>query len=219
MKPSVLLSWSGGKDSAMALEEMERRGERPLLLTTVTEGVERISMHGVRRQLLKLQAESLGCPLEELFLPLPCSNELYEERMGALLTRLAAEGMSRAVFGDIFLEQVRRYREERLGRAGFELLFPLWGIDTATLARRFIASGYRAVVVCVDARVLDGSFAGRDYDEGFLSDLPAGVDPCGENGEFHTFVTDGPPFRRPVKVLKGETVVKEERFVYCDLTA
>ncbi len=215
----VLLSWSGGKDCALALRELlaEGRCRVAALLTTVTEEYERVSMHGVRRALLHRQAGLLGLPLAEVFIPPSASNEVYAERMAAALARFRAEGVSRVAFGDLFLADIRRYREENLARAGLGALFPLWGKDTAALARAFLAAGFRARVTCVDTAQLDGRFAGREYDAAFLGELPDTADPCGENGEFHTFVYDGPLFRQAVDFRPGETVLREGRFRFHDL--
>ncbi|MBP1623178.1 MAG: ATP-binding protein [Acidobacteria bacterium] len=218
-KDRVLVGWSGGKDSAMALYELKsiEHIEIAALLTTVTEGYDRISMHGVRRELLVKQAGELGYPLEEISIPQNCTNETYEQRMRATLERYQREGISAAVFGDLYLEGIRAYREERMGRIGMRCIFPVWGRPTAEFAGRFIDLGFRAIVVCVDTQALELEFAGRDYDRDFIRDLPASADPCGENGEFHTFVYDGPIFRRPVEVQRGEKVLRDNRFYYCDL--
>lgn len=219
MSEPVLLLWSGGKDSALALHALQRddRYEVRALLTTMTQGYDRISMHGVRRALLEAQATSLGLPLRTVSIPQRCSNDDYEALMREALTALRDDGVTTAAAGDIFLADVRRYREELLARAGLEPLFPLWGEDTAALARAFIASGFRARTTCVDTEALAPGFAGRAFDEAFLRDLPASADPCGENGEFHTFVHDGPAFRAPVPHEVGETVLRDERFLFCDL--
>ena len=221
MKRRVLLGWSGGKDAAMALHELKRTDgiEVAALLTTVTEGYDRISMHGVRRELLEKQAGALGYPLDEVLIPQTCTNEVYEERMRKALARHQREGVTAAAFGDLFLEDIRAYREERMRLAGMSCIFPVWGRPTTEFARQFIDLGFRAIVVCVDTETLSGDFAGREYDPGFLQDLPAGVDPCGENGEFHTFVYDGPIFSEPVCVRRGETVLRDGRFMYCDLVS
>jgi uncharacterized protein (TIGR00290 family) len=213
---SVALSWSGGKDSALALRALREEGVAPAaLLSTVTEDYERVSMHGVRRTLLRKQAAATGVPLVEVEIPAGCTNDVYESRMEAAFAgELAA--VQEFAFGDLFLEDIREYRESRLARAGRRARFPVWGRDTAALARRFIADGFRAILVCVDPVKLDPSFAGRDYDERLLEDLPAGVDPCGENGEFHTFVTAGPVFDRAIACRRGE-VVERDGFVFCDL--
>ncbi|MBW1923429.1 MAG: adenine nucleotide alpha hydrolase [Deltaproteobacteria bacterium] len=215
----ALLCWSGGKDSAMALHRLVHEGGRytPVgLLTTVTEVYDRISMHGVRRSLLRRQARSLGLPVEEVVLSPHSSNEEYEALMEDVLVRWKRKGVNSVVFGDIFLEDIRKYREENLNKVGMRAVFPLWGQDTSALAEWFLASGFRAVVTCVDSRVLAGSFAGRYMDEAFFSDLPEGVDPCGENGEFHSFVVDGPIFRKPMVFTVGKTVLRDG-FYFCDL--
>ena len=213
----VLLSWSGGKDSALALHELRAAGrEVAALVTTVTGEYERVSMHGVRRELLARQAAALGLALEEVRIPPRATNEEYEAALGAALLRGRDRGLDTVAFGDLFLEDVRRYRDELLSRLGLRGLYPIWGRDTAETARRFVALGFRAIVVCVDPRALDPAFAGRWIDGRFLDELPAGVDPCGENGEFHTFVTDGPGFRQPVRVRPGEAVARDG-FAFRDL--
>ena len=219
MKENVLFGWSGGKDSALALYELskDKHIHVSALLTTVTEGYDRISMHGVRRDLLQKQAAALGFPLEEIPIPQKCTNEIYEQRMQQVLEKHRGQGVMRAAFGDLFLEEVRQYREERMGRIGMKCIFPLWGINTTELAGRFVDLGFRAIIVCVDTNVLDSRFAGREYNHDLLRDLPAGIDPCAENGEFHTFVYDGPNFSRPVEVQRGETILRDNRFFYCDL--
>jgi uncharacterized protein (TIGR00290 family) len=215
----ALFAWSGGKDSVLALYEITRQANTDIaaLLTTITEGYNRISMHGVRRELLVAQAEALGYPLEEVHIPPQCTNEVYEQCMQQALEKYQQAGVTHTVFGDLFLAEVRAYREERLARIGMQGLFPLWGRNTGELARQFVRLGFRAVIVCVDTTVLNGAFAGREYDEDFLRDLPDEVDPCGENGEFHTFVYAGPIFRQPIPIERGEKVLREERFYYCDL--
>ena len=215
----VLMSWSGGKDSALALEKLRASGDYEVtaLLTTVSEAYDRISMHGVRTELLHRQAFALGLPLQIVRIPAAATNDAYEERMAEMLAGVRAAGVHVVAFGDLFLEDVRRYREERLASVGMSAVFPLWGMDTAALAERFISTGYRAVLTCVDGDQLDASFCGRAFDPALLADLPAGVDPCGERGEFHSFVYDGPAFSEPVRWHPGETVVREERFVYADL--
>lgn len=217
-KSKALLSWSGGKDCAAALGRVLAGGRLDVaaLVTTVTAGYERISMHGVRTALLEEQARALGIKLEKAVIPMASSNEEYEAALESVLSRYEGQ-LSKVVYGDIFLEDVKKYREKHLARLGFECEFPLWGIDTGKLAREFIESGWRAVVVCVDGDVLSGGFAGREYDHGFLSDLPDDVDPCGENGEFHTFVYDGPIFGQRVEFQKGEVVLRDGRFFFCDL--
>lgn len=215
----VLFAWSGGKDSAMALYEIKKEPAYKVvaLLTTVTEDYDRISMHGVRRELLEEQAESLGLPLEIVFIPKGCSNSDYESRMLPVLKRRLEAGVTSVCFGDIFLEELRRYRERNLSTLGMKGLFPLWKRDSRRLAADFISSGFKAVIACTDSDMLDMRFVGREYDEAFLSELPATVDPCGENGEFHSFVHDGPIFRKRVKYIPGEKVLRNERFWYVDL--
>jgi uncharacterized protein (TIGR00290 family) len=213
----VVVSWSGGKDSALALHEIAGRYDVVALLTTVTDGYDRISMHGVRTALLERQAAALGLPLEVIRIPPSCTNDDYESRMCAALDRHRSAGVAGVVCGDIFLEDVRRYREERLFRGGLKGVFPIWGRESAGLVRQFLGLGFRAVLCCVDTRVLPAEFAGRLYDDALLADLPAGCDPCGENGEFHTFVFDGPSFAAPVRWRPGERTLREGRFGYCDL--
>ncbi|HML95441.1 MAG TPA: adenine nucleotide alpha hydrolase [Thermodesulfobacteriota bacterium] len=218
MKTKALLSWSGGKDCAAALAGVlaEGRLDVAALVTTVTAGYGRISMHGVRTVLLQGQARALGIPLEEIVIPRAASNEAYEAALEGVLLRYRG-AIPTVVYGDIFLRDVREYRERHLRRLEFECEFPLWGMDTGKLAREFIESGWRAVVVCVDGEALGGEFAGREYDRDFLTDLPDDVDPCGENGEFHTFVYDGPIFGRSVEFERGEVVKRDGRFYFCDL--
>lgn len=215
---SVALSWSGGKDSSLALWVMrEELGTPPAaLLTTVTEDFDRVSMHGVRRELVRAQAEAVGLPLVEIGIPAACVNEVYEPRMAAVLSSPPLAETETMAFADLYLEEIRAYREERLLGAGREALFPLWGLDTTELAQRFIAAGFEATLVCVDPSQIDASFAGRAFDESLLADLPEGADPCGENGEFHTFVHAGPIFAEPIAVEVGETVVRGG-FVFTDL--
>lgn len=215
----AILSWSGGKDSALALYEIRQGREVEIvgLLTTVTEGYDRSSMHGIRRSLIEQQADSVGLPLEQVPLSTVSSNEEYESRMREVLEGHRQRGISAVVFGDIFLEDVRKYREGRLASIGMRGVFPLWAKDTAGLARTFLRLGFKAVVTCVDAEQMDPSYAGRAFDERMLASLPAGVDPCGENGEFHSFVYDGPIFSRPIPFSTGEVVLREKRFRYCDL--
>jgi uncharacterized protein (TIGR00290 family) len=219
MRQKVLLAWSGGKDSSLALHEIREAGELSVaaLLTTVSEDYDRVSMHGIRRELLEIQARLMGYPLEVVLIPQTATSETYEARMRTLLEKWARRGVTGVAFGDLFLEDIRAYRERNLERVGMEAIFPLWGSDTTGLARRFIDLGFRALVTCVDGEALDGAFVGRDYDEQFLRDLPGSVDPCGENGEFHTFVYDGPLFPKPIDVVRGEAVLRENRFYFCDL--
>jgi uncharacterized protein (TIGR00290 family) len=214
----VVFAWSGGKDSAMALHSLLRNPAFRVvsLLTTVTEGYDRISMHGVRRVLLHRQAESIGLPVEEVAIPPQCVNSVYESRMAEAVVRFRSRGVLHFGFGDIFLRDLRTYREEKLSSEGMTALFPLWDVDTRELAARFVADGFRAFTVCLDPRKLDKSFAGRELDKAFFNELPPAVDPCGENGEFHTFVFDGPIFRWSVPVQSGE-VVERDGFIFCDL--
>ncbi len=214
----ILFCWSGGKDSAMALHALLRQDEFRVvaLLTTVTEGYERISMHGVRRELLERQAESIGLPLYEVRIPPQCVNPVYEARMEEAMRVHYENGVRKVAFGDIFLEDLRTYREKNLARIGMTALFPLWKRDTRELIRTFQADKFRAIAVCIDRKVLDRSFAGRELDKAFFQDLPPNADPCGENGEFHTFVFDGPIFRTAVAVRTGE-VTERDSFVFCDL--
>ncbi|HEV2316372.1 MAG TPA: ATP-binding protein [Thermoplasmata archaeon] len=214
----VWLSWSSGKDAAFALVRLRQQPSLQVtgLLTTVTREFERVSMHGVRVELLRAQCQRAGVPLHIVEIPYPCSNEEYERAMGAACARARAEGVEAVAFGDLYLEEVRRYREQNLGKAGLRGIFPLWGLPTAELARTMIASGLRATLSCVDPRRLPASFAGREFDATLLDDLPPGVDPCGENGEFHTFVHDGPMFDAPIRLHHGE-VVERDGFVFADL--
>jgi len=214
----VLMCWSGGKDSAMALSAVLRDPALHVeaLVTTVTEGYERISMHGVRCALLEAQAQAIGLPLEQVRIPQQASNESYETQMRALLERYLARGVRRVVFGDLFLEDIRAYREQQLAKLGMAGIFPLWRKDTRKLAQACIDEGWKVILVCVDPRQLDPMFCGREFDWRFLADLPVQVDPCGENGEFHTFVYDGPIFQRPVEFAKG-AVVERDGFWFCDL--
>jgi uncharacterized protein (TIGR00290 family) len=213
----VLVSWSGGKDSCAALHTILRGGQRvEALVTTITRDYDRISMHGVRRVLLERQAESLGLPLREVLISKGAGNAEYEAALGDVLMDYRARSIDCVVFGDLFLADIRAYRDRLLAGLGMTGLYPVWGTDTAELIRTFIGLGYKTVIVCVDPAKLDPSFAGRVIDEAFLEDLPAGVDPCGENGEFHTFVFDGPIFGSPVRFSFGE-VVERNGFWFCDL--
>ena len=217
-RAAFALSWSGGKDSALALWTLRRRQLEPeALITTVTGTYARISMHGVRRELLARQAEALGIPLVEVVIPPRCVNEIYDTRMAEAFSAGPLSGIEAVAFGDLFLADVRAYREGRLAAAGKHGLFPLWGYDTAALAREFLDAGFEATLVCVDPRVLDPAFCGRRYDGRLLAELPPDVDPCGENGEFHTFVSAGPIFAEPIACAIGE-IVERDGFVFCDLT-
>jgi uncharacterized protein (TIGR00290 family) len=214
----VLVSWSGGKDSCLALYELQQAGRHRVaaLLTTVTRDYDRVSMHGVRRALLERQTESLGLPLRQVPIPKGASNEEYEREMAAAFSEYRERGIDAVVYGDLFLEDVRAYREQFLARHGMRGLYPVWMRDTAEFVREFIALGFRAVVTCVNSEALDGSFAGRLIDEEFLASLPADVDPCGENGEFHSFVFAGPSFKDEVRFTVGERVFRDS-FWFCDL--
>lgn len=215
---ALALSWSGGKDSALALWALrEELGAEPVaLLTTLTEDYDRISMHGVRRELLRAQARATGIELVEIDIPAACVNEVYEQRMAQAFERPPLSEVGTVAFADLFLADIRAYREERLAAANRTALFPLWDRDTTALAREFIDAGFEATLVCVDPSQLDASFVGRPFDEALLADLPPGVDPCGENGEFHTFVHDGPGFAAPLEVRVGE-VVERDGFVFADV--
>ncbi|HZC15400.1 MAG TPA: diphthine--ammonia ligase [Caulobacteraceae bacterium] len=215
----VLMSWSGGKDSCVALHDLQRSGDYEVagLLTTVTRDYGRISMHGVRRELLARQARALGLPLHEVFIPAGASNDDYEAAVARALATQRARGVETVAFGDLYLADIRAYRDRMMAKNGMRALYPVWGRDTRAFIEDFIAEGFEAVIVCVDLSVLDASFAGRAIDAELLYDLPAGIDPCGENGEFHTFVFDGPNFASRLDISIGERVVRE-RFCFCDLT-
>jgi uncharacterized protein (TIGR00290 family) len=220
-KERVVLSWSGGKDSTMAAYQLlaSQKYEIAALLTTVTEGFDRISMHGVRRELLELQADSLGIPLHKILIPQECSNEIYEARMREAMTRIKAQGITKIAFGDLFLGDVRQYRDERLEQAGMIGLYPIWRRDTDELVRTFIGLGFKAILACVDTQALDASFAGREIDLQLLNDLPQSADPCGEYGEYHSFVYAGPIFKNAIACKTGDRVLRNERFNYCDIVA
>ena len=215
----ILYSWSGGKDSAMALHELlkEKAYEVAALLTVVTKDYGRISMHGVREELLELQASALGLHLEKVYISKNSDNKEYELRMKEVLMRYKKLGVEAVAFGDIFLEDLKKYREERLQEAGMKGIFPIWKRDSRELANTFIELGFKAVITCVDSKMLDGRFSGRLFDRQLLSELPAGVDPCGENGEFHSFVYAGPIFRNPIPHELGETVLRDQRYYYTDI--
>ncbi len=220
MGKPVLLAWSGGKDSLMALELLMGNSSWEVvgLLTSVTSTYDRVSMHGVRRELLVEQACSLGLPLDIVWLEPGESNETYEEKMALKLREYLARGIKHTAFGDIFLEELRGYRERNLAKLGIEGLFPLWGTDTRLAMRSFVMRGFQALITCVDTWALDGSFLGRKLDETFLEELPSGVDPCGENGEFHSFVYGGPLFKTTIRFHLGEVVEREKgRFLFQDL--
>jgi uncharacterized protein (TIGR00290 family) len=214
MEQKAVLSWSTGKDSAWSLYALRQQGVEVVGLFSSLTGPEndrKVTMHGVDRAVVQAQAAAAGLPLEEIFLPDPCPNEVYEEVMGAFITRIREKGVTHVAFGDLFLEDIRQYREDKLSGTGFEPIFPLWGQNTQTLAREMIAGGLEARVVSVDTDQLDGSFIGRAYDEAFLRDLPDRCDPCGENGEFHTVCFAGPMFQSPVDVVLGD-VNEGERY-------
>ena len=215
----IVLSWSSGKDSAWALHVLNQRhpGAVAALLTTVNEAMDRVAMHGVRREVLEAQARAARLPLRVVHIPEACANEVYEHRMGAAVAAAVADGFTHVAFGDLFLQDVRRYREERLAGSGLTPLFPLWEMPTRTLARDMIAGGLRARIACVDTRVLDQRFVGRPFDDSLLDDLPASVDPCGENGEFHTCVHDGPMFHELMDLELGRLEAREP-FTWADLT-
>ena len=217
-RPPALLSWSSGKDSAWALHVLRQRGDVDVvgLLTTFNAEFARVAMHAVRAELVSQQAEAVGLPLWPVPLPWPCPNEAYEAAMSDAIARARAAGIAHIAFGDLFLEDIRAYREVRMAEAGMTPLFPLWGLDTRRLAMAMVAGGARATVVAVDPAQLDGGFCGREFDAGFLGDLPEAVDPCGERGEFHTFAWDGPAFSRAVGVSTGE-IVARDGFVFADL--
>jgi uncharacterized protein (TIGR00290 family) len=214
--PGVVVSWSGGKDSCLALAEIRRTRNVTALLTTITRDFDRISMHGVRSVLLEWQAESLGIPLHKIFISKGAGNEEYERNTTEALEEFRARGVDTAVFGDLFLEDIRAYREKLLARLGMKGLYPIWGRDTSQLIKEFLARGFKTAVVCVDPAKLSRAFVGRVIDEQFLAELPAEVDPCGENGEFHTFVFAGPGFQSPVPFSFGEIVMRDG-FWFADL--
>ena len=218
MKPKALIAWSSGKDSAWALHEVRRAGEVDVVgaLTTVTETFARVSMHGVRQQILLAQHEAIGLPSVLVPIPYPCPNEVYEARMGTALARAKAQGVTHVIFGDLFLEDVRNYRIEKLAGTGIAPLFPLWQRPTDALAREMIDAGVETYLVCVDLKQLPKSFAGRRFDHALLADLPPSVDPCGEKGEFHSCVVLGPMFSRRIDVTIGETI-ERDGFAYTDL--
>ncbi len=221
MKIPVVLSWSGGKDCAMALYELSRRADYEVvaLLTTVSDEFKRISHHGVREELLELQAQAIGIPLDKIYLPSqnshPCTNAVYEQIMGDAMGRYKRRGVETVGFGDLFLEDLRAWREKNLATIGMQAIFPLWKRPTSVLAREIIALGFKGYLSCVEGKVGPG-FAGRSFDNQLLSDLPADIDPCGENGEFHTFVYAGPIFSQPLDVQTGQVVVRDGRY-YADL--
>ncbi|MBI3576185.1 MAG: adenine nucleotide alpha hydrolase [Gammaproteobacteria bacterium] len=217
-KPKLLLSWSSGKDSAWTLHVLRAQDHYDVvgLVTTVNENFARVAMHGVREELLVAQADAAGVPLWRVPLPHPCPNTEYEKRMRALVKRATAAGVTHMAFGDLFLQDIRAYREKQLADTGIAPVFPLWGRKTMGLAREMVRAGLRAKLSCVDPRHLPREFAGRTFDDSLLDELPAGIDPCGENGEFHSFCCAGPMFRRPIAVQTGE-VVERDGFVFADI--
>jgi len=221
MRIPVVMSWSGGKDSAIALHEILRgdQFEVVALMTSISDEYRRVSHHGVREILLDQQADALGLPLEKVYLPSgkhqPCTNEVYEQIMGTVLAKFQARGVQTVAFGDLFLEDLRSWREANLAKVGMRGLFPIWRRDTTEMAHEVVRSGFKAYLSCVEGKMGPG-FVGRPYDENLLRDLPPGIDPCGENGEFHSFVHDGPIFNRPVPVRVGEIVIRDGRH-YADL--
>ena len=218
MVEKVIFSWSGGKDSAMALYEIRQRQDYEVvtLLTTLSGEYDRVSMHGVRRVLLEQQARSLALPLEQVILPKGVSNEEYELKIQATLSKWQKLGVSRVAFGDIFLQELRKYREDNLAKIGMKAVFPIWGRDTRELVQSFISLGFQAIITCVDARVLSEAFAGRMIDAAFLAELPANIDPCGENGEFHSFAFAGPIFKQSLSLTIGPVVLRDSLY-FCDL--
>jgi len=218
MSIPVILGWSGGKDSALALHALldDSRYEVVSLLTTLTEDFDRIAMHGVRRALLLQHADAIGLPLDEVWIKHGAGNSEYEAAMLKSIGRFRENGITKMAFGDLFLEDIRDYREKMLQQLDMDCVFPIWGRDTTELAEEFVAQGFRAKTCCIDTRKLEDSFCGRDLTRDFFHDLPAGVDPCGENGEFHTFVYDAPEFREPIEITTGERR-RDEPFLFCDL--
>ncbi len=217
-RPKAVVSWSSGKDSAFALQEIRATNAYEVVgvLTTVTAAFGRVSMHGVREELLDAQVASLGLPCRKIYIPSPCPNSVYEREMAEVLKEAKRNGVTHILFGDLFLQDIRAYREQQLAELGLEGVFPLWMRDTARLAREMLDAGVQATLSCVDLGKLDASFAGRRFDEALLRSLPAGIDPCGENGEFHTFVSAGPMFRAPIPVNVGE-IVQRDGFAFADL--
>lgn len=214
----VLLSWSSGKDSAWTLHTLRQMPDVEVvgLLTTLNVAADRVAMHAVRRELLRMQAEAAGLPVREVDLPWPCSNEDYERLMADACAQAVADGVTHMAFGDLFLEDVRQYRIDKLKGTGLEPIFPIWGSPTKQLAHEMVESGLRAIITCVDPRQIDPSFVGREFNAEFLRDLPEGADPCGENGEFHSFVHAGPMFSTPVNIMRGE-VVERDGFQFADV--
>lgn len=218
MPKQLIVSWSGGKDSTLALNEILSNTDYEVcsLITTVTEGYKRISIHGVRNELLERQAESIGIPLQKVIIPKDSTNNQYEKALKDVLLKFKNEGINEVVFGDIFLEDVKKYRDELLDELDMKGIYPIWKEDSGVLSRKFIELGFKAVTTCVDSQQIHNKFVGREYNYEFLDDLPGSADPCGENGEFHTFVYDGPIFSKKIGINKGEIVFRDNRFYYCD---
>ncbi len=219
MKEKVIFSWSGGKDSALALYDLKQAGDYDVaaLLTTITKDYDRISMHGVRTVLLELQAAALGIRLEKALISKNAPNGEYESKVREILERYLAKGTLLSAAGDIWLEDVKKYRDDNLARIGMKGVYPIWKRNSSQLARRFIDLGFKAIVTCVDSTLLAKEFVGREFDDSFLADLPSGVDPCGEKGEFHSFVYAGPMFRYKIPFVKGEVTLRDNRYYVCDL--
>jgi len=219
MKTKVIFSWSGGKDSALALHKILNNNKYEVinLITTVTEGYNRISMHGVSIELLEEQVKSIGIPLYKIVIPQQCSNEDYNNSMQKAMDFFLKQDINTVVFGDIFLEEIRNYRIKQLSQVGMKAIFPLWGEKTSEISNEFIEKGFKTIISCVDTRVLDHSFSGRIYDKYFMNDLPSTCDPCGENGEFHSFVYDGPIFSTKISIETGIKTLQNEFFYYTDI--
>lgn len=214
----IAIGWSSGKDSALSLYYLRQQGYDVFcLLTTITTDYKRVSMHGIREELLELQAKSINLPLKKVYIPKGCTNAIYEEAMEKVCLELKNNGITKIGFGDIFLEDVRKYREDKLAKIGMSGIFPLWGKDSKRLALEFIDLEFKAKLVCIDCQQLSGDFVGEEFDRTLLENLPSGCDPCGENGEFHTFVYDGPIFSIPVSIKTGEKVLRDNRFYFCDV--
>ncbi|MHC4675332.1 MAG: Dph6-related ATP pyrophosphatase [Planctomycetota bacterium] len=217
-KTRILLAWSSGKDAAWTLHVLRQQNDVEVvgLLTTVNDDRNRVSMHGVSEQLLDRQAAAMSLPIIKIYIPYPCSNDQYQKVMGQFIQRAQTDNIKAVAFGDLFLEDIRKYREEKMAGTGIRALFPLWGVDTTQLAREMVSAGLRAHITCVDTKQLDPSFAGRTYDPQLLDDLPSNVDPCGEHGEFHTFVYQAPVFEKPLHITPGK-VVRSDEFVFADI--
>lgn len=219
MTKKALLSWSGGKDSALTLYELQKINNFQItaLITTITQDYDRVSMHGIRSALIEEQAESIGIKLEKVLISRNASNQEYESKLCEVLSRYKEQEINIVAFGDLFLEDIRRYREDFLKKIGIQAIFPIWKRNTRELAKTFLNLEFKAVISCVDSELIDKTFAGRDFDEKFLLDLPSKADPCGENGEFHSFVYEGPIFKNPIHYSRGEVVLRDNRFYFCDL--